>query len=63
MGEQTGPRYDFFISYANVDRDWVEGYLLDALSQSGVTHHTESTFELGAPRLSAMETFSPERGY
>ncbi|HEU0292215.1 MAG TPA: SUMF1/EgtB/PvdO family nonheme iron enzyme [Anaerolineales bacterium] len=55
MNEQTEPKYDFFISYADADRGWVEGYLLDGLSRSGVTYHTEATFELGVPRLSAFE--------
>ena len=55
MVEQTIPEYDFFISYAKADHDWVEGYLLDALSQSGVTYLIESTFELGKPRLTEFE--------
>lgn len=43
--------YDLFISYADADRGWVEGYLLDALSQAGVRYHSEAAFALGAPRI------------
>src|SRR5262245_32491671 len=55
MEVQTKFKYDLFISYANADREWVEGYLLDSLSRSGVMYHTEATFELGVPRLTAFE--------
>jgi WD40 repeat protein len=47
--------YDIFISYAAADREWVEGYLLDALEQAGVHYHYEHAFELGAPRLLEFE--------
>jgi len=43
--------YDFFISYADADRAWVEGYLLDVLQQAGVRCLTEAAFELGALRI------------
>ncbi len=43
--------YDLFISYADADRAWVEGYLLDALQQAGVRCLTEAAFELGALRI------------
>lgn len=43
--------YDLFISYADADREWVEGYLLDALRQAGVNYHLEAAFALGAPRI------------
>ena len=43
--------YDLFVSYADDDRDWVEGYLLDALDQAKVVSHHESAFALGSPRL------------
>jgi hypothetical protein len=49
------PAYDLFVSYADADRAWVEGYLLDALSQAGLRCHTETAFALGAPRLSEFE--------
>ena len=47
--------YDVFISYADTDRAWVEGYLIDALSQAGVRCHTETAFALGVPRLVEFE--------
>jgi hypothetical protein len=42
---------DVFVSYASADRTWVEGFLLDALSQAGVRYLSEASFQLGAPRL------------
>jgi len=47
--------YDLFVSYADGDRAWVEGYLLDALNQAGIRCHSESAFTLGAPRLLEFE--------
>src|SRR5262245_1794963 len=47
--------YDLFVSYADADRDWVEGYLLNALTQSGVRCHSEATFRLGVPLLEEFE--------
>ncbi len=47
--------YDLFISYAEADSAWVEGYLLDALTQAGVRYHSEAAFELGKPRLLEFE--------
>src|SRR5262249_1016393 len=47
--------YDLFVSYAAADRDWVEGYLLNALTQAGVRCHSEATFRLGVPRLEEFE--------
>ncbi len=47
--------YDLFISYANADRAWVEGYLLDTLTEAGVRCHSEAAFALGAPRLLEFE--------
>ena len=55
MGEQAGYSYDLFISYADAERAWVEGYLLDALTQAGVRCHTEAAFALGVPRLLEFE--------
>ena len=43
--------YDLFVSYADADRAWVEGYLLDVLEQAGVRCMVEAAFALGAPRL------------
>ncbi|MBU1750486.1 MAG: TIR domain-containing protein [Chloroflexi bacterium] len=55
MSEQPVYAYDLFISYAAADRAWVEGYLLDALTQAGVHVHSEATFALGVPRLLEFE--------
>jgi WD40 repeat protein len=52
---QTDYEYDLFVSYADADRAWVEGYLLDALTQAGVRVHSEAAFALGAPRLLEFE--------
>ena len=43
--------YDLFVSYAEADRWWVEGYLLDALAAANLRVQRETTFQLGAPRL------------
>jgi len=48
-------RYDLFVSYADADRAWVEGYLLDALDQAGIRIFSQATFELGRPRLLEFE--------
>ena len=48
-------RYDAFVSYADEDREWVEGYLLNALEVAGLTCHHESAFTLGVPRLLEFE--------
>jgi hypothetical protein len=47
--------HDVFISYADADRAWVDGYLLDALDHAGVEHLTEPAFALGVPRLTEFE--------
>jgi len=47
--------YDLFVSYADADRAWVEGYLLDALEKAGARCLTEAAFELGVPRLLEFE--------
>jgi len=46
---------DLFISYADTDRAWVEGYLNDALTQAGVSYISEDAFELSRPRLLEFE--------
>ena len=48
-------RYDLFISYADADHAWVEGYLRDALEKAGARCLTEAAFELGVPRLLEFE--------
>jgi hypothetical protein len=55
VSEQVPDGYDVFISYADADRGWVEGYLLDALVQAGVRCHSEATFTLGVPRLEEFD--------
>jgi WD40 repeat protein len=49
------PTYDLFVSYADDDRAWVEGYLLDALNQASVRYHSEAAFSLGVPRIIEFE--------
>ena len=48
-------KYDLFISYADADRAWVEGYLLNALEQAGVSYFTEAEFAVGASRFMEFE--------
>jgi WD40 repeat protein len=48
-------QYDLFISYADADSDWVEGYLIDCLKQAGVRYHSEAAFALGTVRLLEFE--------
>jgi energy-coupling factor transporter ATP-binding protein EcfA2 len=47
--------YDIFISYAEADRAWVEGYLLDALLQADIQCHREASFRLGVPLILEFE--------
>ena len=49
MPQRTEYTYDLFVSYADADRAWVEGYLLDGLTQAGVRCHSEAAFDLGVP--------------
>lgn len=57
----NGPRqpsqtaYDLFVSYAPADREWVEGYLLDALQSAQIKVISAADFELGAPRITEFE--------
>ena len=48
-------RYDFFVSYAEADRVWVEGYLLDALQVAGVRVHSQEAFRPNRPLLLDFE--------
>jgi WD40 repeat protein len=48
-------RYDLFLSYADADRPWAEGYLSDALTRAGVRYTSEAAFALGVPRIQAFE--------
>ncbi|MBP7963676.1 MAG: TIR domain-containing protein [Caldilineaceae bacterium] len=54
-GPDPNPSFDLFISYADDDRTWVEGYLQDALDAAGVKVHSQAAFALGAPRLLEFE--------
>ena len=49
------PTYDLFISYADEDTAWVEGYLIDALEGTGVRIYSEKAFAVGQPRLLEFE--------
>ena len=51
MSDQPERTHDLFISYAEADKAWVNGYLLAALTEAGVQWHSEATFALGVPRL------------
>ncbi len=55
MAKHNEHTYDLFVSFADADRAWVEGYLLNALSQAGVRCFSESAFALGSPRLLEFE--------
>ena len=55
MTDRVEFAYDLFISYASADCAWVEGYLLDALSQAGVCCRSGAAFALGVPRLLEFE--------
>jgi WD40 repeat protein len=47
--------HDVFISYADADRAWVDGFLIDGLERAGVRCHREAAFALGVPRLAEFE--------
>ncbi|CAD5978856.1 putative WD repeat-containing protein all2124 [Planktothrix tepida] len=49
-------QYSVFVSYADEDGAWVEGYLLNALEEAGLTCHSEAMFRLGVPRLIEFES-------
>jgi WD40 repeat protein len=51
----TASPYDLFISYADADRAWVEGYLLYSLAEAGINYHSQKAFTLGAPRVAEFE--------
>ena len=55
MPNEPAYPYDLFISYVDADKAWVEGYLVDALTQAGIRCHSEAAFSLGAPRLLEFE--------
>jgi len=49
-------QYSVFVSYADEDGAWVEGYLLNALEDAGLNCHSEAMFRLGVPRLIEFES-------
>ncbi|MBN1935928.1 MAG: TIR domain-containing protein [Anaerolineae bacterium] len=55
MSEQPEFQYDVFVSYADADAAWVEGYLMDALDGAEIDFHSEEAFALGVPRLVEFE--------
>src|SRR3712207_4578210 len=46
--------YDAFVSFAEEDRDWAEGFLLEAFSASQVRYCTVADFPAGMPLLEAV---------
>jgi hypothetical protein len=53
-GDQADAKYpyDLFVSFAEDNRPWVEGTLLDALKEAGVRYSSEATtFRPGAYKV------------
>jgi tetratricopeptide (TPR) repeat protein len=55
MSDRAEPAWDLFVSYAEADRAWVEGYLLPGLREKGVRCLTPAGFRLGAFWTDAFE--------
>jgi hypothetical protein len=55
MAEGDKPTYDLFISYAEGDRAWVEGYLLPALGMPAERVITHQDFRPGAAVVAEFE--------
>lgn len=55
MNESASYTADLFVSFAEADRAWVEGYLLEALQSAGLRVLSEATFTIGVPRLLEFE--------
>jgi TIR domain/NACHT domain len=55
MPDQPSYQYDLFVSYADVDRAWVAGFLLPALGLAAERVITERSFRPGAPVVSEFE--------
>lgn len=49
------PTHDLFISYAESDAAWVEGFLRDALEKAGIRCRSQEDFRLGVPRPLELE--------
>jgi len=47
--------YDLFVSYVEADKNWVEGYLLDALDNAKIQYTYQSAFALGVPLILEFE--------
>jgi WD40 repeat protein len=46
--------YDAFVSFAQPDRNWVHGFLLPALTASGISWCTLDSYPIGMPELESM---------
>jgi hypothetical protein len=55
MVDQPDDRYDLFISYAEADRAWVQGFLLPTLGLPEEHTITPQDFRLGAARVDEFE--------
>lgn len=53
---QSSSNRNVFISYAQADSAWVNGYLMDALAHAGIHCFTHATLTPGKPILSEVET-------
>ncbi len=58
MGTQNGYEYeyDYYISYAESDAAWVNGFLIPILDGHGKKHHSKCQYQLGAPKIKEMES-------
>ena len=69
MGKNESPRpsderpasslYDVFISYADADRAWVDGFLIDGLERAGVRCHREAAFRPRRPQARGIREGRP----
>jgi hypothetical protein len=55
MVQTNGTQFDFFISYADADREWAEGVLANALKAANLKCITHNDFERGRPLLQSFE--------
>ena len=54
-GRASAADYELFVSYAEADRAWVKGYLLDALDKAGVRYLDEGALPIGPPKIVELE--------